>query len=348
MAISSFNEDLRYIAANNEIPWQQLTNGVVLVTGATGLVGSALIRALATINSHHGLSMRIIAHGRNEAKGKALVDDCGVDFVGCDICELPLKLSDIERMDYMFHCAAITKSADMVAKPVGVMVTSVDGTKNMLELAKERNCKGFVYLSSMEVYGQISKPDQVRETDLGYLDLSSPRTSYPESKRFCESLCVAYASQYGLPTRIARLAMTFGAGTPNDETNTRAPMQFARKALAGEDIVLHTLGDSVLNCCYTADAISALFFILLKGSNGQAYNIANPAATITVKGMAEIVAQTLSNGKSSVKIQIPEDIDKHGYAPKATMILNVDKLKALGWLPRYDLADMYRRMVSDW
>jgi len=341
-----FEEDIRQIITTDKINWNQFSNSVVFVTGATGIIGGAIVSVLSAANTFHNLSMQIIAHGQNLAKGQQLTEKYDIKFVRGDIRN-PLPITDItNHIDYIFHCASITQSADMVSKPIDVMTIAVEGTKNVLNLAKEQQCKSFVYLSSMEVYGQIF--GEIRESSLGYLDLSSPRTSYPESKRFCESLCIAYGKQYDAPVKIARLSLTFGAGTANDPTNRRVPLQFARKAISKEDIILHTKGESVINCCYTADVIMGLIIILLNGKNGEAYNIANPAATVTVKEMANTVAQVLGNGKSSVVINIPEDAEKYGYAPATKIHLNVDKLKALGWIPKYGLDEMYQRMIADW
>jgi len=319
----------------------------VLITGATGLIGSILVRALSAANDEHSLNMHIIAHGRNHDKGLALAQSCGVLPISGDICA-PLPREALpDAIGYIFHCAALTSSADMVAKPVEVIATAVDGTRNMLELAKERHCSSFVYLSSMEVYGQ-TELQEVRENDLGHLDLSNPRSSYPESKRLCEALCVAYASQHGVPAKIARLARTFGAGAPNDPGDKRVANQFTRSLLAGEDIVLHTMGNSISNACYTADTIRGLLTVLLKGTDGEAYNITNPAASTTIREMADMLASKVSGGKIKVVINVPEDLTKRGYAPNVGFVLNADKLRALGWSPKHGLEDMFKRMLEDW
>ena len=339
--------DIHDVLADNNIPWSMFRNSAVLITGATGLIGGLLVRTLSAANLNYKLNIEIIAHGRNTDKGTALARECGIRFKAGDITKPISDDSLPQTIDFIFHCAAVTASAVMVANPVEVITISIDGTKNILDLAHERNCRSFVFLSSMEVYGKTGL-SEVTESDLGYIDLSDPRSSYPESKRLCELLCNAYATRYGVPVKIARPALTFGAGTPNDAGNTRVANQFARKALAGEDIELHTPGSSVSNCCYTADAVRGLLTILLKGKDGQAYNLSNPLACATIREMADLVANKVCEGRIGVAINVPKDIKKRGYAPDVGHKLNTDKLNALGWTPKYGLEYMFRRMIADW
>ena len=343
-----FREDIEQVALNENIPWRDMLGASVLITGATGFIGSALVRSLIAASMKHNLGLRIIGTGRNIEKGRALIELYGMDvFIENDIRQ-PFSNDKLPySIDYIFHCASITQSIDMVSKPVDVITTAVDGTRNMLELARIKQCKSFVYLSSMEVYGQTGL-DEVSETDLGYWDLSRYRTSYPESKRLCENLCVAFTGQYGIPVKIARLALTFGAGISQDSSDSRVAVQFAKKAVSGEDIELHTSGNSIINCCYTSDAVLGLLTLLLKGKEGEAYNVANPAAAAKVREMAEVAASVVGDGKVKVIIKIPDDALEYGYAPDNGYTLNVDKLKSLGWQPSYGLADMFRRMVADW
>lgn len=340
-----FREDIYQIVSSAAISWEVFKSATVLITGATGLVGSALVHTLSFANSKHGLDLRIIAHGRNASKCEALSQDCGVEFVCGDIRKPLLALFIADKVDYIFHCAAITKSADMVAKPAEVIDTATDGTRNALELARTKRSRSVVYLSSMEVYGQTALKE-VTEADLGYLDSSNPRSSYPVSKRLCESLCNCYFEQYGVPVKIARLAQTFGAGTPKDDPRVFA--QFARSVINGENIVLHTEGKSRGNYCYIGDTIRGLLLLLLRGNNGEIYNIANIDASMTICEMARLVANEVCGGKVSVVVDVPPDIAKCGYAPDVGFRLNADKIKKLGWAPRYGLAEMHRRLLADW
>lgn len=342
-----FKEDLEQIASTSHLPWQKMRDSTVFVTGATGAVGSMLIRALSYASCKHDLRLRLIAHGRDDAKGDSIAKDWGAEFIKGDIRSTALTEVVPGGVDYIFHCAAMTSSSDMVSKSVDVIMTAIDGMRNVLELARLKNPKSVICLSSMEVYGQTDIKE-ISESNLGYLDLSSLRSSYPESKRFSEIMCTCYAASYGIPVKIARLSRIFGAGTPKDDSDMRVAMQFARKAMCFENIELHTAGASISNCCYTSDAILGLLTILLKGQIGETYNIANPEASMTVRQMAELVASEVCSGKIKVVVNVPSDVQKRGYAPDVGYVLNVDKLKALGWIPWYGLADMYRRMIDDW
>ena len=202
-----------------------------------------------------------------------------------------------------------------------------------------------VYISSMEYYGQVSDNyENVTEDKLGYIDLSKVRSCYPESKRVCEALCNAYATQYGLEVCSARLAQTFGAGVPISDNRVFA--QFAKSAVNKTDIILHTTGQSEGNYCYTADAAYGIFILLQKGEKGQGYNVANNHSTIL--NMAKMVAEKLGDGQIKAEVHIPENLASLGYAPDVKIKLNSDKLKALGWQPKVDLENMFKRMVKSW
>lgn len=335
-------EDIDKTASDAAIPWNDMKNSVVLITGATGTIGSALARALIAADEKHDLNLRVLGTGRNEKKAEQLLAQHGADFICADICQ-PLSVDG--PIDYIFHCAAVTQSAEMVRNPVNVIESSIIGTRNILQLAAEKRIKSMVYLSSMEVYG-VTNLDIVCENDLGTIDLSSPRSSYSESKRVCELLCNCYFSQYALPVKTARLAQTFGAGTPANDSRVFA--QFARSAINGKDLILHSQGASRGNYCYLNDAVRALLLLLLKGKSGQAYNISNPSASATIYEMAELVATELSGGKIKVTIDVPENISEYGYAPKVGHRLNADKMMALRWRPEYGLLEMYTRMIENW
>ena len=335
-------EDLESIV-EYQLPWQEMHSCTILITGATGLIGSLLVKAIHKANQKHELNLRILAAVRNVKAAKELLHECDVQFINKDIRE---EIIIDGNLDYIVHCAAVTKSKEMVTFPVENIQISVCGTENILKLAKQKRVKSVVYLSSMEVYG-ITNPEleKVTEEDLGYINLTSPRSCYAESKRMCESMCNCYFFQYKVPVKIARLAQTFGAGVSREDNRVFA--QFAKSAMNGQDIVLHTDGSSTGNYCYTSDAIKGILLLLLKGESGETYNISNEETNMTIRQMAELVAEKIAGGKISVITDIPESSMAYGYAPIFKMKLCSDKIRSIGWTPSIGLKEMYQKMIEE-
>jgi dTDP-glucose 4,6-dehydratase len=159
----------------------------------------------------------------------------------------------------------------------------------------------------------------------------------------CECLCVCYAQEYGLPVKIARLTQVVGAGM--DYHDTRVAAQFARSVIENKDIVLKTEGKTLRPLVYTRDAIAGMFTILLKGINGQAYNVANKTTAVSIRETAEMIAKKIANNAINVvfDIDIPAE-----YAPNLNLrlVLNTEKIEKLGWKAEVGLEETYRRMIE--
>lgn len=339
-------EDAQAVAQDARPLADALRDAVVLVTGATGLIGSLAVRSLAALSQMEQLGMTVVAMGRSLDRLKAKFDSCelcqDVVFLEGDVRN-PLSFEG--ELTYIVHGASATSSRYFVSHPVETIATAFDGTRNVLELAREKGVRSMVYLSSLEVYGNMgTHADPICEDESGSIDPLSVRSSYSEGKRLCETLCAAYASEYDVPVKVARLAQTFGAGVEYNDGRVFA--EFMRCALVGRDIVLRSEGRTVRNYCYTADAVSAILRILLQGENGEAYNVANEETAISIREMADLVRDTLAPRPIEVRVEIPEDIASYGYNPEMIAKLDCSKLKALGWKPRTPLPEMFQRMAG--
>lgn len=311
-----------------------LEKSAILITGATGLIGSMIVKTLLEVNRIYSLGIRIIGLVRNWEKAEMIFGD--------EIDKIELITDYNVPCDYIVHTISPTTSKFFIEHPVETIRSSVETTISALELAKS-NKAAMVYLSSMEQYGIPYESGQIMTEDkIGEIDHLNVRSSYSESKRLCECLCASYAVEYGLDIKIARLAQTFGAGAPMSDN--RMPMQFAKAVVAGRDIELHTEGRSVSNYVYLVDALTGILTLLAKGAAGEAYNICNDKESRTVRQVADLVAGEVAKGRIGVKVAIPKD--NPGYAPDVQMFLSSEKLKALGWNPEISMVEAYRRLVE--
>lgn len=325
---------------------EKLRGKSVLVTGATGLIGVQIVKTLACMKRLKEMDMHIIAFARNEKKAMNLLGNLkergDVEIVIGDINAVS-KVT--QKVDYIIHGASATSSKYFVTNPVETIQTALVGTTNILEVAREKNVEGMVYLSSLEVYGTPRQEmDKITESDYGYIDPLSVRSSYSEGKRMVECICASYAKEYKVPVKIARLSQTFGPGV--DYKDGRVFAEFARCAVEQRNIVLHTEGKTVRTYCYVKDAVSALLYILLCGETGSAYNVTNMDTAVSIREMAEMVCHTIGKDKIETVVQIPEDISLFGYNPEMKIRLDSSRLQALGWKATVGLEEMYQRMIA--
>lgn len=318
--------------------FSQLNGKRILVTGATGLIGQALIKKLLT---YEGATVFAVVRDRAKADRIFSAYPKGrIQYLICDVRDL--KAEDL-GIDYVIHGAGFTASRDFVERPVDVITSAVQGMLQVLDFARVNHVKSLAYLSTMEVYGAPQSDEKIYENAASNLDTMCARSSYPESKRLCECLCFAYFAQYGVPTKVIRLTQTFGEGVAYEDKRVFA--EFARCAIEGRDIALKTKGRTMRNYLYTEDAVSAILTVLLAGRDGEAYNAANEATYCSIYEMAQMVAQNFGRGK--VRVLIQTDADNHaGYAPELKMNLSCEKLRQLGWQPATDLATAFDRMIQ--
>lgn len=337
-------EDLAKLA--NLFDGLDIANKRFFITGVTGLIGSLLVKTLIRLAEKKQDKVYIVGLARDPQKVAATYSDYvgEVEFVYGDICSEEI-FHEISAIDLIIHAACPTDSKYFTSNPVETIHSIYQGTKNVLELARRCHVSSMVYISSMEVYGIVDsdRQERISEETLGKLDILNIRSSYSEGKRLAECLCKSYQEEYGVPVRIARLAQTFGPGVANNDN--RVYMQFARSVIAGENIILQTVGDSYGNYCYSRDTIAAILRILLNGEIGEAYNVVNESSTMQIKEMAQLVSENIAQGKISVEFAVSEE-SKRKYAPSTALKLSSRKLEGLGWHPEVGLTESYQFLIA--
>lgn len=310
-------------AAELDLPWEKMSGKNILVTGSTGMIGSALVDVLM---SRKEQDYHVYASGRNETKVKTIfakyVKNPFFHFCKYDVRE-PLQSETV--FHYMIAGAGVASPQLYSTDPVSVIKSNLWGVDNLFSYGIRNHLEKFLYISSGEVYGE-GDGRVFTEDYSGYVDCTSLRACYPSAKRAAESLCVSYSHQYDIDVSIARPCHVYGPHF--NDNDKRAYAQFIRNALRNENIVLKSSGTQYRSWCYVVDCVAAILTILLKGENGEAYNIADESSNVTIREFAEMVAAIC---KTKVVFDLPENDEKNGFNVVTKSIFSTKKLCALGW-----------------
>ena len=339
----NYIDDVKYVA-DLDLPWEKLQHKSIMISGATGLIGSMLIDVIMKKNLD-GLNCTVYALGRSKNRMKARFEYCFENslfqFVEYDVNK-KLIWNEMNQVDYVLHFASNTHPMQYATDPIGTITTNIIGVQNLLDFSVEHNVTRFVFASSNEVYGENrGDVEKFNEEYCGYINCNTMRAGYPESKRCGEALCQAYKAQKNLDIVIPRLTRSYGPTLLN--TDTKALSQFLHNGVAGENIVLKSAGIQYYSYLYVMDSVSGALTVLLKGESGNAYNIADAASDIMLKDLAAIIAKYV--GKKVV-FEIPEDVESAGYSRATKARIDARKLQQLGWKAKYDIKTGVERTIE--
>lgn len=312
----------------------ELENKTVLVTGASGLIGAAVVEALLASGS------KVLAAGRSISRLKEKLGDYdGLSFLEYDATRH-------NEFSFVVDCmvlAASPASPDLfVSKPVDVMLANTVAVNELLGYAVQTKVSKIVYVSSSEVYGKMTPPGMgFTEEHFGEIDISNPRNSYSESKRAAELLCVSYAKQYGLDVSIVRPGHIYGPTAT--KADKRVSSLWPQMAAGGEDIVMKSDGAQLRSYVHCADCASAILTVLQRGRPAEAYNISNRDSVVTIRQLAEVICKLAG---VQLRMELPSEGEKKAFNQMVNSSLNASKLEALGWSARYGIeagvADMLK------
>jgi len=338
--------DMDMLTGHYPIPWDDLRNKTVMITGAAGFLAAYMVETLLYLNETRQLNVRVLAVVRNRqgfanrfSHHLARPDLVCIEHDICTLMQIDTKI------DFIIHAASQASPKFYATDPVGTLGANVFGTAHLLDLARRCHAEGFLYFSSAEVYGE---PSQVptAETDYGYIDLLSVRSCYAESKRMGENMCTSWYHQYDVPTKIVRPFHTYGPGMHLDDGRVYA--DFVADVVNERDIVLKSDGQARRSFCYLADATAGFWMVLLKGKNAQAYNIGNPQGEISIRDLASVVAGLYPEKQLSVKFE--QRKKSEGYLPSKFSVTcpDITFAKNLGWSPLTSIEDGFRKTIESY
>lgn len=325
--ILEYKEEIRKIL-KIELPYENLSGKKILVAGASGMIGSALVDTLMLLSEEKGLGISVYVLGRNEKKlRKRFVSYLNNPHFQIWEHNVEEKIPYQEHVDYIIHAASDANPVAYAEHPVEIMKANFNGMINLLEYGRRVLVERILYISSGEMYGK--NDGSVQEFDeeyVGYVDYSDPRSCYPSIKRATEVLCQANIQEYGMDIVIVRPCHVYGP-TMTD-SDTRAASAFLRNVLKGEDILLKSDGSNRRTMCYVFDTVSGMLTVLLCGKKGQAYNIADEKGEKSILEIASVIAKA---GECDVTFSEPDQAERRGFNRVQRAVLGSQKLQRIGW-----------------
>lgn len=319
----------------NIVNVDELNGKTVLITGSTGLIGSAVADYLLMQNHDGHVNTKVFLAGRDkkvlEKRFEEFRSDTDYIYVPYE-CSKSLAVPDDQHIDYIIHLAGVANTTLYSTDPCGVMNAAIDGCRNVLEYAAIHPSTRVVYVSSSEIYGKNETGAPYTESEYYGIDILNPRACYPSAKIACETMCAAYHSQHGTDVVIVRPGHIYGpTATTADH---RASSQFPRDVLDSGEIVMKSAGGQRRSYCYVADCTTAILTVMLNGTSGEAYNISNADSVVSIKEMAEAFADA---GDGIVRMELPDELESKGYTMMDDSVLDGSKLSSLGWKGQFNM-----------
>ena len=331
-------EDCIQIIKDNNM--EKLRNKSFLITGASGMIGSYVANVLKVLNDEYNMNIKILLNVRDENKlSDELRNDSNVTIIKQDVSE---RFNIDSPIDYIVHAASPASPKIMKDYPFETNVANTVGTYNTLILAKEKNVEGYLFVSSREIYGEPIDGVEVFTEDglLGQVNPLVPRNGYAEGKKAAENMCVGIKEEYGVYTKIIRLAHTYGPGMSINDGRVQA--DFLNNVINNQDIIMKSDGSSVRTYTYISDAVNALFKVLLS-SNDIVYNVSGDKE-VSIKDLANVLVSLSENSK--LVMDIDNTLSKGSASFKKGRLSNEKIKKELHWYPKYNIEEGFKRTIE--
>jgi len=342
---SIIEEDLQYITSQ-DLPWHELKDKTILISGANGFLPAYVVETLLYLNEINNYNMKVIGLVRNRTKAEHRFKDYlarnDLELLVQDVCT---SVTITQKIDVIIHAASQASPKYYGIDPVGTIKPNVVGTLNLLEHASLNKVLDFIYFSSGEVYGQMASDGPIGEGDFGFIDPMKVRSCYGESKRMGENICISWSNQYGLPVKIIRPFHTYGPGMQLDDGRVYA--DFVSDVVNNRDIILRSDGSATRAFCYLADFVVGLFTVLFWGKNQEAYNIASGQET-SIRELADLLVSLYPEKKLKVVQKCQKSSSGYIKSDISNSYPDISKINELGWKQRFSLEVGFRRTIESY
>ena len=341
---SVVKSDIENIVKGLKTETKELEGKTILISGGSGFLGKYFLLTFAYLNDEvfkekcHVISIDNFITGTKDSNEFDRRED--FTFIKHDV-RIPLDIKN--RVDYIIHAAGIASPVYYMKYPLETLEVATLGTKNLLELARKKNVKSFLFFSSSEIYGD---PDPnfipTPETYPGNVSCTGPRSCYDESKRLGETLCMIYHRLYGLSVKTVRPFNVYGPGMRADDY--RVIPRFITSALKKESLPVHAGGNQTRTFCYISDAIVGFLKVLLSKKGGEVYNVGNSNDEVNMMTLANMVAELFTSKISIKAVEYPSTYpqdDPRRRCPDLTKIT-----EDLGYRSQISLKDGLRRTLK--
>ena len=336
-------EDIKNLAGALNAFNKHFEGKTFLITGAGGFIGKYMVFLLKHLNDHVLTKPAKAIFLDNFATGyeEEVISDDNLIFVKHNVIE---PFDTDKKIDYIIHAAGIASPLYYTKYPIETMDVTTIGTRNMLELARRKNVKGFLFTSSSEVYGD---PDDkyvpTPETYNGNVSIIGPRACYDESKRFAEILCLTFHRVYDVPVKIVRYFNVYGPGMRLNDY--RVLPNFIENVLKKQPLTVHGDGKNTRSYCYINDAIEGTLKLLFSFVKGEAFNVGNPSMEISLNDLAKTFHE-LFDGKVEIKY-VPPPHAVYGSSDPKRRCPDISKLQSvISFTPAYNLKDGIKRTIE--
>jgi UDP-glucuronate decarboxylase len=345
-------DDVRGLLSDLDAELAAAAGSTVLITGAAGFLMSYIVDVLAAWNeANPSARFRVIALD-NHTSGlpERLAHLQGVEglrFVAHDVSK---PFDPGEPVHWIIHGASIASPIVYRRFPLETLDANIGGTRLLLELSQANPIRGFVVMSTSEIYGD---PDPAfiptNEDYRGFVSCTGPRACYDEGKRVAETLAMTYFRLYQTPVKLIRPFNVYGPGLRLDDG--RVLPDFMTQVLKDEPIELLSDGRPTRAFCYVSDATGLILRILFSSFAGEAFNVGNDEREISMLDLARETAaagaKVLDRPAIGVTTAVSGDADYLVDNPQRRLA-DIGKARRSfpGWTPKIGLEDGLARTLQ--